>query len=235
MSWALELLRYKEAFLRIFYPSFCGSCRKELDLDESSLCRDCSTQFQEKLYSLRERTLPGPFLWLNGAWALFPYKPPVKDILCAIKMAGKRWLVHLFKNEMASWASALHAEHAYEGVLPVPIALRKLLMRQFNQSELLARDISKESGIPLFRSLLKKRRHVPAQSSLNRQERRVNLRGIFKVTDPGRVRGHAWLLIDDILTTGATAEAAAQALSEAGASRIDLLTVAYTEPESAFS
>ena len=145
-----------------------------------------------------------------------------------------RTLLHLFKysrmRPLAAplgrlMARALPRDERIDVIVPMPIHWRRLLVRGYNQSHLLAREVSTRSGLPLER-LLTRSRNTPVQAGLTGRERRLNVANSFTVPQPGRVAGRCLLLVDDVLTTGATLNAASGALKQAGAVRIAILTLA---------
>lgn len=115
-----------------------------------------------------------------------------------------------------------------ELIVPVPLSRWRLIQRQFNQAALLARELSALSGVSWSARALCKTRETKAQVSLSGTARRDNLRGAFGVTKAGRkaIAGRRLVLIDDVITTGATAEAATRALLAGGADRVDVLALA---------
>ena len=119
-----------------------------------------------------------------------------------------------------------------ELVAPVPLHWRRLFMRRYNQAMLLARMIVRVAGpgrtLQLAPDLLRRQRWTGSQAGLKAQERRRNVREAFDVHPKWRamVAGKTVLLVDDVLTTGATVEACARALQRAGARRVDVLTLA---------
>ncbi len=121
------------------------------------------------------------------------------------------------------------SECLYDFILCVPMDRFKLMEREFNQAELIAEILSKACGIPLLRTGLQKHLRTPLQIHLNRTERKANLWGAFGLARGVSVSGRSILLVDDIITTGATAESAARILKEAGAKRVDFLALARTE------
>jgi ComF family protein len=113
-------------------------------------------------------------------------------------------------------------------IVPVPLARLRLLSRRFNQAAILGHEVSRLTGIPAAPLALKRRRRTPPQVGLTRDQRRQNVAGAFVVA-PGRtarLAGAKVVLIDDVITTGATAEACARALKQAGAVRVDVLALA---------
>ena len=112
-------------------------------------------------------------------------------------------------------------------IVPVPLTRWRLMRRQFNQAALLAKEVSSATGIPADALLLLKTKTTPTQVGLTREQRRLNVRGAFAVPKHRRpaVEGRNVLLIDDVITTGATVEACARALTAAGAARVDVLAL----------
>ena len=114
-----------------------------------------------------------------------------------------------------------------ELLAPVPLHWTRLFARRYNQAALLARALRRESGLPVIADLLLRRRRTPSQGRLNLAARTRNVRGAFAVK-PGRragLDGRRVLLVDDVLTTGATVEACARVLLRAGAGAVDVLTL----------
>jgi ComF family protein len=113
-----------------------------------------------------------------------------------------------------------------EGLVPVPLHRARLAERGFNQAELLAAPCAARWRLPVFGRVLVRTRPTPPQTDLDAAARRANVRNAFAVPRPAEVRGRRLLLVDDVLTTGATADAAAQALRAAGAAAVGVLTLA---------
>jgi ComF family protein len=116
-----------------------------------------------------------------------------------------------------------------DGVLPVPLHFWRHTWRGYNQAELIAQIFCKKTGLPLMENVLARRRRTRPQTTLRREERVHNVTGAFKVevnAVGAAVRGKRILLLDDVCTTGATLDACAQALKDAGAHSVSALTVA---------
>jgi ComF family protein len=124
----------------------------------------------------------------------------------------------------------LYPDTGHDVLVPVPLHPKRLRKRGFNQSLLLAREFSQRKGAPgvplvLPRALVRAR-STATQAGLSLSEREANIKGAFVVVSPGKIKGMRLLLVDDVLTTGATARACARALMDAGALRVDVLTLA---------
>jgi ComF family protein len=150
---------------------------------------------------------------------------------------GLRRLIHLLKYDRIPTLAeplgrlllrALPREPSLDAVTAVPMHWWRQWRRGFNQAELLGAEVSRRTGIPLER-LLRRHRSRPPQSGLTNAARRRNAEGVFRVMDRRPVEGKHVLLVDDVLTTGATASACARALKRAGARRVTVLTLARAD------
>lgn len=121
-----------------------------------------------------------------------------------------------------------------EVIVPVPLARMRLVWRRFNQSAVLAAEVSRLSGIPFRPLALVRNQRTRPQPGLTRAERQRNVHGAFAVPKPSlpEIVGRAVLLVDDVVTTGATAAACARALKSAGARRVDVLALALVVDQS---
>jgi ComF family protein len=153
-----------------------------------------------------------------------------------------RRLVHVFKYEKIRTLAvplarllvrALPREAAFDVIVPVPMHWRRRLERGFNQASLLANELGRYVGAPIASALRRPYRGTP-QASLSFADRRANLRGAsFTVSRPGAIAGRRVLLVDDVITTGATARACARALKSAGAAHVTVLTLARVDRRAA--
>ena len=111
-------------------------------------------------------------------------------------------------------------------LVPVPLHWRRLLRRRYNQAALLANALARLSGVVACPDALRRRRNTPSQGSVGGPQRRTNVKGAIRPHRPDRIAGRRVLLVDDVLTTGATVDECALALLEAGATAVDVLTLA---------
>jgi len=228
--------------LALLFPADCAICGTPLPtVDAVPLCAACLTPpepFAAEYCCARCRT---PFL--NSR----PLDEHGLCSLCRLGLTEFEWswsyalhdgrlrqLIHLFKyarmrplaRELGAWLAYAYPrlEH-FDALVPMPLHWWKRMGRGFNQSDLLARELSRRVGVPILNAA-RRRRRTAAQASLTHAQRRDNVRGAFDVPEPEQVRGLSLLLVDDVMTTGSTVNACAKALKQAGAARVCVLTVA---------
>jgi ComF family protein len=150
----------------------------------------------------------------------------VREALHALKFRGKHALARPLGDLLAEEGARMVPTEAVDCLLPVPLHPRREAERGFNQSGLLARRLGWRWGIPVIEGALRRRVPTRSQTELSGDERRRNVSGAFILRHPGAVAGRHVLLIDDILTTGATVSECARILLAGGAAIVGVLTVA---------
>lgn len=229
------------ALVQTVLPPTCLACRKPAGAS-GGLCPQCwqGAGFIERPYCERLGT---PFAYDSGGPLISPSAfsdPPAFDrARAAMRFSDvARDLVHLLKygdrldlvKPFASWMSRAGDEllRDADALVPVPLHWTRLFQRRFNQSAELARAISRQRSVPVIDNVLTRIRATPPQVGLARDERAKNMHGAFSIEKSLRreIKGKRIVLVDDVLTTGATANACARILRRAGASRVDVLTLA---------
>ena len=224
------LHHYKEAFIRLFYPAACEVCRANLDLEETILCRRCTGNLDALAWPMEEALVDERFEHLDNVWTVYAYRSPVRELLRGVKYARKDYLFKACQKHALEIAQAVTSDFGYNAILPIPIDRLKLMKRHFNQAEILATMLKPWLTPPVDRSLLIKHRSIPSQTFLSQCERAINVYGAFQLKHPARARNRSFLLLDDVLTTGATANEAARLLKLHGAKRVDFLALARAVP-----
>ena len=240
------LVRTWRGALDLVLPPLCLGCQTRLS-DHDALCPDCWRGIDFIRPPLCDRLgIPMPYD-IGGPMisAAAAAHPPVFDRARAVARYDglMRHLIHDFKfrdNHNARylfgrWLCQADAQLIADAdaIVPVPVARVRLLSRRFNKAQILAAEIAHQSGKPLLPLALERTRATAHQIGLSRQQRQRNVAGAFTVR-PGSaalIAGKSILLVDDVMTTGATASAAAKALKGAGAGRVDVLVLALaTDP-----
>jgi ComF family protein len=160
--------------------------------------------------------------------ALWAYGPPLDSVVQALKFRRLDYLGrHLATALAAELGSKLEGFAPIDRVVPVPLHWRRRLTRGYNQAERIARPLASLLGLP-FDPLLSRGRATPPQSLLGRTQRLANLRRAFRVPRSREIQGLHLLLVDDVATTGATLDAAAETLKKAGAAAVTALVAGRT-------
>lgn len=224
------------------YPPCCLACKAAVDA-AGSLCPSCwvAMPFIERPFCERLGT---PFAQDLGPGLLSPAAtsdPPVFARARAVTTYDEgpaRQLVQRLKYAdrldlapaMARWMARAGAELTAESdlVIPVPLHRFRLWSRRFNQAALLAHGVARQAGLPYAPLALRRVKRTRPQVGLTRDARAANVQGAFKVPPDAapQLAGARILLIDDVLTSGATLNAASRVLLRAGAARVDVLTFA---------
>ncbi len=228
----------------LVFPDDCRICGKTLkEISRVPVCAGCLSAPQPFVAEHFCSRCHAPFL--NAS----PLDEEGRCALCRLGASGfdrayafgeyggtLRKLIHLFKydgmkplaNRLGMMlASALPRDEAFDAIVPMPLHWRRRLVRGFNQSDLLAQFLSKRLNAPVVRALTR-RKHTQPQAGLTNAQRRTNVAHAFR-TNGRKLQDLRVLLVDDVLTTGATAAAAAHVLKRADASRVTVLAVARAD------
>lgn len=156
------------------------------------------------------------------------FRGPIRDLLHAFKYNGATWLCSDLADLLEASVRHHYARERIDCVCPVPLHARRLRERGYNQATLLGRELARRLDVPCFADLLRRTRYTETQTHLDAGERRRNAAGIFasKPILAPWLHDRAVLVVDDVMTTGATVGDAARALRAAGAARVLVATVA---------
>lgn len=196
--------------LTFIAPPFCACCGLpfEYEAQEGALCGACLAA-------------PPPFA---RARAVLVYDDGSRPLVLGFKHGDRIHAARAYGVWMARAGREL-LEGA-DRLVPVPLHRARLFHRRYNQAALLAQALSRHGGIPTTPDLLERRRATPTQGGLDRQGRHRNVKGAFRLRPGQSVRGQRLVLVDDVLTTGATLAECTRVLLRAGAARVDVLTLA---------
>ncbi|HET8534564.1 MAG TPA: ComF family protein [Sphingomicrobium sp.] len=199
--------------------SFCGDCWARLDFLQGG-CLRCGIPLKATDAETCGACLAHPPR-LDRIRAAVAYGDISRSIALRLKYGRKTALA----RTMARYMRPLVGELPGDCILvPVPLHPRRLWNRGFNQSAIVAREIGRRTGIPVAVDALRRTRSTPPLKGMGMPQRRRTVAGAFRALDPSRVRGRTVILIDDVMTTGSTANACARVLKRAGAERVDLIS-----------
>jgi competence protein ComFC len=235
--------RYIDSGLNLFYPAICQICRKQrATSNEGYVCTECrggaqriERPFCDRCGTPFEGDINDTFicnecknvdLQFDSARAAVRLNAFMLDVVHRYKYTRHMWLEKFLGDLLVEKAlTELQKEH-WDCIVPVPLHSLKKREREFNQAERLARFLGDACGIPVDTSILRRVELTQSQTRLTREEREKNVRKAFALRGEHDLTGKNIVVIDDILTTGATTSACAGMLRKAGASRIQVWTVA---------
>lgn len=203
--------------------NLCESCRDTITVNNEFTCPVCGRKTPSSSLCLECKGRPPLY---DRAVSPYVYSGGTRDLILKFK-SGKGYLREYFSRAMYAKCSIFKDADA---VCFVPMTRFAENSRGFNQSQLLAAQIAKMMGLPLLKNAVKKVKRTPSQKSLTRRERDENLKSCFEA-DEDEVEGKILLLVDDVLTTGATADAVTKELKKRGAKKVYLVTAASVEYE----
>jgi len=207
----------------------CAAClRKPKPLDAEFFCVQCRAPFRNRFpldeegrCALCRRGLRG----FDAAYSFGFYEDELRELIHLFKYGRVQTLAKPLGRLLAA---ALPREQNFDVIVPMPLYWRKRWRRGFNQAALLAREISRRTHVPRA-SALRRVKDTAAQAGLTNAKRRLNVSGAFRARRNAGLSGKRVLLIDDVMTTGATAASSARALRIAGAREVTLLTLARAD------
>ena len=193
-------------------PPFCKKCSRHLARpDEKNLCPQCHKKMPD----------------FDQAWGAVLYNDPMRNLLHSFKYRKKTVLRYFFAELAVSFVEHYQIPvKNFDCLLPMPIHPTKHREREFNQTELLCKLLQEKFQIPLYTSILVRSKNTAPQAFLEEKERWTNVKDAFRIRKPLELKNKSILIVDDLLTTGATACEAAKTCKQAGANRVNILTLA---------
>lgn len=200
--------------------SFCTDCWTKVEFLGESGCRTCGLPLEATEAETCGVCLAKPPR-IARTRAAVAYGDLTRSLAIRLKYGRKVAIARTMARYMAP---LVRSEKNDPILVPVPLHRTRLWSRGFNQSALVARELSRQLKFRADPLVLRRLRRTPPLKGMSSHQRRKTVAGAFKIADKSAVAGRTVILIDDVLTTGSTAEACARALQRAGASRVELIT-----------
>jgi len=219
--------------LSLFYPRLCAGCQTSLVRGENVICLDCLADLPKTGFERINDNPVAQLFWgraeikVATAFCSFDKGGIMQHLLHRLKYKGSaeigEKLGTLFGNDLSQCACFREIEL----LIPVPLHPKKERKRGYNQSAVIGKGMSAAMGRPLMQDNLLRNHYSDTQTNKGRFERWENVKELFSVRKPELLEGKHLLLIDDVVTTGSTLEACAQALLKVPGTRVSVATLAY--------
>ena len=215
-----------------FLPRICPGCNKKLSSNEEPVCKECLDSILIADENLIQREYDRKFRstrFISGFYSkyIFEADKTLQNVIHDLKY-NKQFRIGTFLGEILA-EGIISKKWSIDIILPVPIHHLKKAERGFNQSDYIAKGLSKSLVIPYSIKVIKRNRYTESQTGLDFQGRAENVAGAFKVGNSKKVIGKNFLLVDDVITTGATTLECAKVLIDSGAKSVYSCSVGIAE------
>ncbi len=222
-------------FVSLFYPQICAACDGELLNGEEHICLDCQLQLPYTGFANQSPNAAEQMFWgrveLEGATAFLYFKKGsrTRKLMHRIKYKAEKELALHIGRMMGEELKQSGRFATVEGIIPIPLHKKKQRKRGFNQSEWFAKGLAEKLEVNVITNVLLKISETKSQTKKNRWQRWLNMGEQFVVKQPDSIKGKHILLVDDIVTTGATLESCVVTLKENIGCTVSIATMAITE------
>lgn len=232
-----ELNNWCYYFLNFFdfiFPRFCAACQLKLTTNENSICSNCLSLIKNIPNDFLDKEYQKKFAdegLIDDFQSLFIFEKgkELQKIIHALKYENKIYLGQFLGKFLAKELYDKINNWKADLIIPIPLHSLKKAQRGFNQSNYIAKGIAKILNIPVENSVLKRIRYTESQTKKNLIERKVNVEGAFKVKRSKKVQNKKIILVDDVITTGATISECARQLKKFGAKNIFAVSIAIAD------
>jgi ComF family protein len=230
---ANQVVAWLDDLLWLVYPELCVSCDKPLNTGEKCLCTSCRFHLPKTNFHLEEVNPIIKHFWgkvkveAAASYFLFTKGEKVQHLIHQLKYR-KRKDIGVFLGELYGYdlrKSSIFS--SVDVIIPVPLHPKKLRKRGYNQSECFSEGLSQSLKVPYDVRSLKRKKETQTQTRKHRFERFENVNNVFTVTKPEQIKDKHILLVDDVITTGSTLVACAEALLDVPGTKVSIAAIAY--------
>lgn len=229
-----QIKKYSSHLLHLFYPHHCAGCGTDVLMDHQFLCARCRHRLPETHFFARAGN-PVEQLFFGrapishaGAAYYFTKQALLQHLMVQLKYRGNKEAGYFLGRMMAPLLAQSGRFASVDALVPLPLNDRKEQVRGYNQAALICEGICTAWPRPLLTGVVTRTRFTETQTHQNRIGRWQNMEGVFAVTDPVQIRNRHLLLVDDVITTGATLEACSTSLLAVEGVQVSIGAVAYT-------
>jgi ComF family protein len=217
----------------LMLPHRCPSCGRMMDDAQTSICLRCLTELPVTGFFRQTGNPVEMLFWgrtpIDAAGSLFFFTrgSSIQRILHALKYKGNQKVGIRLGRSLGDAIARSNRFRPLDGIIPLPLHSERLRMRGYNQATCIAEGVSLSAKKPVLEDVVKRLRQTDTQTKKNRIDRWTNLSGGFSLTRPENIAGKNILLVDDVVTTGASLEACAHTMLQAKPAKLYIATIAY--------
>lgn len=214
--------------LDVIFPKKCALCKEPVSSGSGYLCTGCQQELPVMKHVCAIRDLPVYEGKTLSVYCALRYTGMVKKGIVSMKYGDRPQVADFLGDQLyevlAESRLFAHRFADFDCIIPVPATEDKIRMRGYNQAELIAKQVARRAGLPVLNGVLIKNANVASQSTMDLAARQKSVAGIYEAGDSSSIQGRRLILVDDILTTGATAIACAKILYQSGADQVIAIT-----------
>jgi ComF family protein len=224
-----------DGFVHLLYPDLCVACQHDLPVRDSCFCLRCRLKNVCFSFDSLQDNACTTRLWgrLPVEWAASGYhftrKSPIQKALHQLKYHNKPEIGLVLGRELGLRLKQMSLGNTLHGIVPVPLHPKKERLRGYNQSMVFAQGVAETLGVPIVHGALKRQSFTKTQTDKRRMERFQNVDTVFALDRPHLLTNKHLLLVDDVLTTGATLEMCGQLLLQEPGVRLSVATIAIAD------
>ena len=219
----MSVKNFYDLILDLVYPPVCGICGK---FNQDFLCKKCQKMLEAEAKFKIDKVDNQEYFFENHLY-IFKYEGIIRKLILNYKFNEKSFLYKTFVNFLLKNEKFFKILKSYDTIIPVPVSSKRMNERGYNQSELIADDIVKQiTECECITDCLIKNKNIIEQSKLNKEQRQKNIQGVYILKNKEKLINKEILLIDDIYTTGSTANECCKVLQKAKPKKIDVFTIA---------
>ena len=229
----IQLKEIKDSVLHLLFPHVCAGCGSDLLNEESMLCMHCLAELPETNFQMHANNPIEKIFWgrvpLVSATSqyYFTKESRMQQLMHEFKYRGNKELGMALGRMMGDYLKKSN-RFKIDSLIPLPLFPAKEKRRGYNQATVLCEGISERMNVPVLKNVIIRTHHTQTQTKKGRVERWQNIEGKFKLIDPSAITNNHVLLVDDVVTTGATLEACGQEILQVPDTRLSIATLCYT-------